>query len=363
MRVAELALLVGLVGCARPAPTDPLPLGADAASCGSCHEGHHDEWATSGHGTANRSPVFVAMLDEVEREWGEAARDTCVGCHDPGHGEDDAIGCLSCHAATGNHAERDGMLAVHTDRPLMGPLADPVASMAHATRSGELLASESLCGTCHEITGPRLVNEPTLTQFRASPAAAEGKSCIDCHAPAEAPRPLSNDSDVVRTPRSHRFVGFDPPWGADADTAADAAERTRALLADALTLRVTRDGDEVTVEVENVAAGHAVPTGAAFLRDLWVDVVVDGELRARAITIGDQPMLGDTAVPLLTRADRVEVGSLAPGETRRATFTTSGPVVAELFGRAIRPEALAAIGRDDLEAEMPTHAIHRAEWP
>ncbi len=358
MRVGLLALL-GLAACAGPT-SDPLPLGRDAASCGSCHEAHYDAWRGSPHAGSAASPVLAAMLPDVEAAWGPLARQACESCHAPGHGEDEGIGCLSCHAATGNHAERDGDLAVDPARPLAGPLADAEPTIAHRSRPGAFLASPSLCGTCHELTGPGLVDEPTLTEFRASPQAAAGETCASCHLPAEAPRRLSNDATRERPATSHRFVGFDPPWGAAPDEAAASAERTRTLLAQALTLTVERDEDGVTVAVTNTGAGHRVPTGATFLREIWVDVVVDGALAARVIALGDQPMAGDQPVPLLTQADRVEIGSLAPGERREVRFATEGPVEATLRGRAVRPEVLAAIGRPDLEAEVPVHAIATA---
>ena len=89
-----------------------LPHGANADACGTCHETQHAAWSTSAHATSGTSPVFVAMLPEVERAWGSTARERCVDCHAPAHGGDDGIGCVSCHAAVGNTAERDGLLRI-----------------------------------------------------------------------------------------------------------------------------------------------------------------------------------------------------------------------------------------------------------
>jgi len=360
---ASLLLAAVVLGCGAPPPEEALPLGADSASCGTCHETHHDQWSTSPHAGAARSPILAAMLPDVEAQWGPVARETCEGCHSPGHAPgDDGIGCVSCHAATGNHAERDGELAVDLSRPLAGPLADPEPSVAHRTRGGAFLASPSLCGTCHELTGPNLVREPTLTEYRASPAAAEGRTCADCHLPDDGARPLSNDSATPREASSHRFVGFDPPWGAPPDVAADAAERTRALLAEALTLQVEPAEGGLTVTVANVGAGHSVPTGATFLRDLWVDVEpLDGPVRARVIELGDQPMHGAMPVALLTRADRVEAGSLAAGDARSVFVPVDGASRVVLRGRAVRDSVLEALERTDLRAQIPTHTIHVVE--
>lgn len=361
-----LALSIALAAC-EPVPADrALPLGSDSASCGACHDTHYDEWRGSPHAAAESSPVLAAMLPIVESSWGQAARATCEGCHAPRHGGDAdlGIGCVSCHAAVGNRAERDGMLVVDPGVPLSGPLPDAEPSPAHRTHANEFLGSASLCGTCHEITGPRLVNEPTLTEFRAFDDAGAGLTCADCHMPREPDRVLTRDGSRMRQSSSHRFVGFDPPWGASPAEAARAAERTRAMLAAALELRVEPWASGVRVVVTNVGAAHAVPTGATFLRDLWVDVEQGGVVVAsRVIVLGDQPMRGDVPVPLLTDADRVEHASLAPGDARELTLAMRGPLTVVLRGRAIRPAVLDAIGLAHRSGEVPTHEIARASMP
>lgn len=358
-----VAPVLALIACAKPSG-DPLPLGDDGASCGSCHEDHADQWRTSPHGASAASPILAAMLPDVEASWGVTARETCEGCHAPAHSSDEGIGCVSCHAAIGNQAERDGHLDVDRAVPLAGPFADPEPTIAHGSREGGFLRSASLCGTCHELTGPNLVREPTLTEYLASPQAAAGQTCADCHMPDDGERPISNDATRARRNSSHRFVGFDPPWGAPPDEAEQAAERTRALLASALALRIQPVDGGVEVVVENVGAGHAVPTGATFLRDLWVDLEdADGAIVAsRVLRLGDQPMAGDTPVALLTRADRVEVGSLPAGESRRVFVPVSVDVgvTAHLRGRAVRDEVLAALSLTDLRPQIPTHSIATA---
>lgn len=343
-------LLFALVGCARPA--GPPPETHASASCASCHADHGDDHAASPHARAAASPLLAAMLPDVEEAWGSFARERCEGCHSPGHGPDDGVGCVSCHAAVGNHGTSDGRLAIDLEAPVGGPGESPHAP--HPVTARGFLRAPELCGTCHELTGPRLAVEPTFTEFLASPQAAEGATCASCHMPAREGR------------RDHRFVGFDPPWGAGPEEAARSADDTLALLQAALRLDVRRDGDALGIAVTNVGAGHAVPTGAAFLRDLWVDVEVGAEggggvVAARVITLGDQPMRGERPVPLLTRADRVEPGSLPAGATRRARIAWPRPEPASvvLRGRAVRLPVLDALGLRRLEPELPVHEIAR----
>src|SRR5262249_43288900 len=156
-----------------------------------------------------------------------------------------------------------------------------------------------------------------------SPQAAAGQTCIDCHAPRESERPIVADG-MARPTRSHRFSGFD-------------AE----LLASALELRTERHGDVLDVIVTNVGAGHSVPTGAAFVRDIWVDLEVGGVGVAPAILrIGDQPPHAGEPVPLLTRADAVRSGSLAPGARARVSLDAPDGAIAVLRARPVRLEVL-----------------------
>lgn len=354
-----IAMCAVSTACSTPTATEALPYGARSEDCASCHADHADEWRTSPHARAAASPVFAAMLPAVENAWGVVARQRCEGCHAPAHGGDDGIGCVSCHAAVGNQAERDGLLDVELAAPLAGPLGHAgIATDAHRSAPRTLLSNESLCGTCHEITGPGLLREPTLSEYRASPEAVAGMTCIDCHAPPVDDRALTAETPVRRS-RSHAFVGFDPPWGAEPAEAAAAAAATRELLASALALRIETlpDGTREVV-VENVGAGHRVPTGAAFLRDLWVDLELDGvAVPAPILRIGDQPTREGRPVALLTDADAVTICSLAPGETTRAALPPATRIVARLRGRAVRSTVLEALGIAELAGQLPTHEI------
>ncbi len=249
--------------------------------------------------------------------------------------------------------------------PLAGELPDPEPTMAHATRPSDFLATPGLCGTCHELTGPGLMVEPTLSEFRASPAAEAGMTCADCHLPEDAPRRLSNDATRERPYRSHAFVGFDPPWGAPPAEAEAAAEQTRLLLSRALSLELEPDPSGVAVVVRNVGAGHAVPTGVTFLRDIWVDLELDGEVRARVLSLGDQPTAAGEPVALLTEADHVARGALGPGETLRVVVPLEGAVnvAAHLRARAVRDGVLDALDLAARKSEVPTHEIASAELP
>ena len=315
------------------------------------------------------------MLPRVAAAWGDDARARCVACHAPKHGGDDGIGCVACHSAVGNTAERDGRLVVDTSAPISGPFADSRATPAHGARTYELLESPVLCGTCHEVTGPGLFTEPTLTEHRASPAARVGIGCASCHMPELAPAPIATGVDLARRRADHGFVGLDPPWGASAEEAARAAERSRQLLASALTLDAHARGDGIDVSLRADLAGHAIPTGASFLRRMWVDVDFSDASGTTVsalgvIELGAQPRYRGAKIALVTDADAVEARSLAPGETRTvhvvippAPATALVRATIRLSARAVSDEVLEALGLTSRSAEVPILVAATIEVP
>lgn len=334
-------------GCLGPA----LPLGTRAEDCGTCHEAQRAQWQGSRHAASARSPVFEAMLAPVEKAWGTAAKARCVACHAPGHGGDEGIGCVTCHAAVGNRGERNGALVVDLDAPLAGPGGD-VDTPAHRTTTRGFLSSASLCGTCHEVHGPGLLEEPTLTEFRASPFGS-GDRCLGCH---------GGEGES----QDHRFVGLDPPWGAPPEMAARAAEDARGLLERALCLEVQHDEAGVKVTLVSEQTGHAVPTGITALRDVWVDVEWTDALghrvvQPRVMELGARLTRDGVEVALFTDATLIEPRGLSPGESRAWRAPPgSHSVVATLKARAVRASALSALGLDALASEVPELVVRSA---
>lgn len=363
-----LAALVLFTGCApleAPAPPEAAP-GVTASRCGACHSEQHEAWSSSRHGNSGSSPIFAAMLPVVAERCGTWARDRCVACHQPGHTTDAVVTCISCHAATGNRGG-DGSVILQEGLIVGSPGA--ATDGPHAVRESELLAAPDLCGSCHELTGPGLFVEPTHSEYRASWAAEDGVSCADCHMPDREPGPVAEGSTNVRPRRDHSFIGFDPPWGADADEAERAANATRSLLASALELELRLVGDALEVRLTNRGAGHNVPTGASWMRDLWVDVELeadDGErwTEARVLELGARPIRGEREVPLAMGADRIVDLTLAPDETLvgRVELGDAIGAVARLRGRALREQILSALGLEELAGELPTHEVHEVLW-
>jgi hypothetical protein len=176
----------------------------------------------------------------------------------------------------------------------------------------------------------------------------------------------------LRARVDHGFVGVDPPWGASPDVRAQSAKASAALLSSALVMDAIEGADHgVDVTLTN-DAGHAVPTGVAFLRGIWVDAVYTDSsgksLRTGAVlTLGAMPTKNGAPVALITDADAVNPNVLAPGASQSVHvppppgMAAPVSVVVRLHARAIDPDALTALGLSDRADEVPTHDLASME--
>jgi len=330
-----LALLGPLLGAGCQPDLGPRSAQAHAGQCASCHPVQAEAFTTSRHANADGSPLFQALRAESP----DPA--VCDGCHVP----EGSWSCLTCHAAAGNQRTADGLLLSDPTGPVRGPTGHEDEA-PHASVLGRFLTDSALCGTCHEQEGDGAFHEQPYRRWRESEAAARGERCQDCHMSptpgAAAPRPtgpVARGADDVPL-ADHGFVGLqrDP----------------LALLRAGLALEATSTG----VRLVN-HAGHALPDGAAFTRELWLEGrTADGawtgevhRLHPRLLDTQGRP----TEDPFA--AERVEMRALLPDEAREVPFAA-----AEVCLR-YRPVAASLAAREDVQTEELVVGCVRRQEP
>jgi hypothetical protein len=243
-----------------PASTAPP---ASSETCGECHKDIHRMWSASAHGRSMEDEVFLEAYREARAGEGEAVSRQCLACHAPLTAVNsdwalaqkitwEGVHCDVCH----------GMVAVEMDgtnpRPVLdigkvkrGPIKD-AASSAHEVAYSELHTTALACAPCHEGSTPDGVMVlTTYTEYQASSAAREGKTCQTCHMAKT--RANVVDPKIARVATAEVNL-HEVPGGHSLDQLHKALQ---------VALDPRRNGDSllVTVRLTNKGAGHAVPTG------------------------------------------------------------------------------------------------------
>ncbi len=321
------AALAGLLADCKPAPTyltrEAL---MDPKSCERCHAQHYADWSGSMHAYAADDPVFLAMNARGQRETGGQLGAFCVNCHAPMAVREKAttdglnlaslptkmkgVTCYFCHAIDALEGTHNGAVHVADDVVMRGPFSDPVANDAHPSRYSGLhdrnqLASAQVCGACHDVVnGHGASIERTLAEWQSTVFSQPtiGNTCGQCHMDQSTTEQVVAQFPGVSPRRyhGHSLAGVDtalvPFPGADAQK-----QRIQALLDSSLQsgLCVAKSGLGIDVIVDNVAAGHDIPSGAAQDRRLWPEVIAysGGQVVYQSGVVPDDSAVTSSADP------------------------------------------------------------------
>jgi hypothetical protein len=362
-----LALIAHLVGSldlpAKVYPPGSAPFQALASvhpstECRSCHRLIVDQWSTSMHAHAHRSPVTIAQNNQlVAAELGRLKspdpRRLCVNCHGPlgvalagqsrlplsRPGYDDAllnegVGCSTCHQYEGPSSPGSAGLTKFQEgfRPgavYRGEIDDPVGNAFHQSAPSAMVKRDgALCANCHSVEydvdgdgkfvkGLDLVLQTTTEEFDAFVANGGKGTCVSCHmatlvgATRVAERAsLVSEQDheaPAREVHDHSFTGVDYPIDEVARKDPNRAAR-EALLRSAARLdvdpaaMVIKAGQlQLAVAITNIGVGHNLPSGFAFARQMWLEVRVLGD--------GNKPIFA-SGVLAKTSDDLCDAGTL-----------------------------------------------------
>jgi hypothetical protein len=270
----------------------------DPKTCQGCHDVHYQDWSGSMHAYASTDPVFLAMNRRGQRETNGMLGNFCVNCHAPMAMREGAttdglnltelsdslrgVTCYFCHSVESVQGSHDAELQLSNTVTMLGPFGDPAPaphpSAASPLHNRDNVASASLCGTCHDVvTGHGAQLERTFSEWQASVFAQSpgGETCGECHmAQSTSPQPVANTPGLPsRRLHSHTFAAVDVAL-TDFPQAQPQRDEVQGLLDTTLQtgLCVTAGMPRIRVLLDNVAAGHAFPSGAAQDRRLWADV-------------------------------------------------------------------------------------------
>jgi hypothetical protein len=312
-----------------PTGTPAPPTAAQgAAVCGQCHVTIYQQWSQSMHAHSLVTPTMIAETNQVvlgpfAKASSPDPQKFCINCHSPSVAAvsqgatlpqapstdwKDGVTCTTCHQFDGESIEGGGGLASQYQQGFvqgntyLGNLDTPVQNRVHQSSTGRAFVNPStLCANCHEVwldldhdgiveKGIDLVLQTTWDEYREYRDDFGGQgTCTSCHM-----QPVANltrvadgaqipqDQFTVAPPRvvhDHSFVGVDFALDDPAQAVAQQAQR-QALLRSAAAIQIdqrsfgqSNDGVAFNVFVANIGAGHNLPTGFAFTRQMFIELI------------------------------------------------------------------------------------------
>ena len=286
-----------------------------AEACKECHGEIYKQWSQSIMSHAWEDPIYRAILKRANIATAGAVDNFCIGCHSPiGLTTDTAyaqstdntatgVDCESCHTVSSITGVGNGSIVLTpfiSKRPIKyGPRNDALSPF-HDTTYSELHRTSEYCATCHNVTHPfnRLAVERTYDEWRDSWYHGVGIGCQDCHMSVgpgnvEKPGQSALNGKVRSHVFAHTFIGANVTlhkhFGEN-----EKADLVKRLLEGAAKLQwidapdAARAGEPLgmRVKVENVNAGHKLPTGFPEGREVWIDFQVRDEAGKEIYRLG-----------------------------------------------------------------------------
>ena len=262
--------------------------------CSTCHQEIYEEWSGSMHANAWENkwyqPDYLLGHDETDG----LTDMLCGSCHAPiaartgllppadGSKFDitsrKGISCDFCHTVTGVEKMYNMGHVSDPGNVKRGPRGDG-RSLHHEVKFSEVHTKADFCGSCHmvihPITGVHIID--TWEDWKNNDYGKQGVRCQDCHmtpTPGIGKNPgraslMGKQRDNIAF---HGFVGGSS-YVQDALGNTKQAEWSREFLRAAAEVKlaetIMEEGTlKLTVDVHNVGAGHAIPTGTTYILSL-----------------------------------------------------------------------------------------------
>ena len=353
-------------------------------NCANCHQKIFEEWAASAHARSVANPSFLryfagsngaALPSTTWNLLGEHpdGAGVCSSCHAPTFHDPDltydlrqargvaarGVHCDYCHKIAdaptdklGTRFGRDGyrlLRPAHNDQLFFGPLDDAVRageSFAHAP----LYQESRYCASCHEgvLFGVHVYG--TYSEWLASPAFRQGKTCQRCHM-----APTGRLSNIAP---GHGGIERDPKTLASHSLPGATREMLKKCLQ--LTTRLLGGAVQVTLTADEV--GHAVPTG--FI-DRHLVLAVEGlDQMDKPVTLLEGPRLPAAAGKMFQGKPGVLYAKVLIGEDGRTPLPFWIPPI-EVKDNRLHPSQpdQRRFLFSDILAKARIRLIYRRLWP
>lgn len=268
-----------------------------AEECKGCHPVQFRQWSGSMHAYASKDPVMIKLNELGQSAYTGALDQGCVKCHamigsragETPWGEYDpdnlpavaqeGITCDLCHTISSVRDIRNGEVVLTPGPVKFGTFDHAQPNEAHESEKYGFYKESRYCGSCHDIyldNGFGL--ETTYTEWVQGGQALTGKTCNDCHMQSEPGQAAVGGPQRMIT--NHAMVGVDLAF-IEFPEKDEQLRQVTEMLQNALTMNLLMPdssalgGDlSFSVELINDLTGHNVPSGATFLRQAWLHVVV-----------------------------------------------------------------------------------------
>ncbi len=295
--------------------------------CGECHSKQYEEWTGSVHALAFKDPVYQGELNLAVKKAGHEISRQCEGCHTPAgvvtgeikgpglKGLSDmamaGVSCDVCHSIVGtthwqtpSHEPENGSFIIRpgvdtaegAQLVKRGPFtpSEECGMGFHECEESSLHLQADLCAGCHQVYHyeSHFPLEATYLEWKHGPYAQRTILCQDCHMVDI--DTFMKTADEFRKPQRgeyrHYFNGANyllyylaagsAKKAGDEELAANimnkyemAVKRLQAA-ADMEISPVYKDGElaEIKVRVQNIRAGHNLPTSLTNIRQMWLEI-------------------------------------------------------------------------------------------
>ncbi|HMB15817.1 MAG TPA: multiheme c-type cytochrome [Pelovirga sp.] len=269
----------------------------DPDNCLACHYDIYEQWSKSMHAYAWENKWYQDDYQRAHRETDGATDVFCAACHAPiaartgqlpphDGSQFDAtskrgISCDFCHTVTA--IERTfNMGHVSAPGPMKYANRGDGESPYHGVVYSKNHTDAVFCGSCHNVKHPvtDVAVIDTYDDWLSGPYAEQGITCQNCHMtptpgigsnPGKS-SPIGQERDNVAF---HAFVGgsvIAQRNMGNEHQAQLAEEMLKAAAKLSLESKVTDNQLALTVHVDNVGAGHKIPTGVTYIRKMWLEV-------------------------------------------------------------------------------------------